>query len=373
MTGAPNEQYVLNSMRAFAVIRQRMKPVALGCLVSLLSAGCVVHYAPPPPPPPPSHPPPIAPGSAAPEPVAPPPGVVQAPPSRVHAPESQCGPAIGGLNELAHPGAMLLLADIPGTEQIPDFASDAACRQAESGMSVFVGLEIPEQEQSRLDEFLHSGGAEADRARLLGGNFWRRREQDGRSSKAVLQLVDDIRQMIHQGYRVTAFGYDASRNQGADRNAAMAENIEAWRERAPDGLFLVLEGSGRVGGGTGSAHQPLRAHLQRKERWLTSLAVAFEGGTAWTCEGPSPQQIQCAAHAIRGQHPGPFPLARTGPRDPHERFVTKWRERTPDGRQGLYYVGRLTASPPAVIAGTSIEQQNALASQEIFDRRHSGL
>jgi hypothetical protein len=304
-----------------------MNSVALGCLASLLGAGCVVHYAPPPiPPPPPSGPPPAA---AQPSPPAPP------------DPQSQCGPSIRGLNELAHPGAMLLLDDLPGTEQVPDFVIDAACRQAESAVSVFIALEIPEQEQSRLDEFLHSGGAEADRARLLEGEFWRRPEQDGRSSRAVLQLIDDVRQMIHKGYRVTAFGYDASRGQGVDRNAAMAENIEAWRERAPDALFLVLSSSIRVRGGAGETFEPMAARLRRNEGWLTVLALGFDNGTAWTCEGPSPQQIRCGPHLLQGRHPGPFPFS-----SPSNRFVAKWPRTAPDGYQGVYYVGAVTASPP---------------------------
>jgi hypothetical protein len=221
---------------------------------------------------------------------------------------------------------------------------------------VIVAVEIPEQEQSRLDEFLHSGGSEADRARLLEGEFWRRPQQDGRSSRAVLQLLDDLRQMIHDGYSVTAFAFDASPGQGADRNAAMAENIEARREHAKDALFVVLSASAHLPGGGGSASS-LLARLAQKERSLTSLAVAFDGGAAWTCSGPSPDQIKCGAHSMRAHHPGPM---RFLPEGPHARSITRWPHPTPDGDQGAYYLGIVSASPPAVQSSHSTRSAKKL-------------
>jgi hypothetical protein len=237
---------------------------------------------------------------------------------------------------------MLLFVDLPGTEQIPDFISDAACQVAEAGRLVFVALDIPEQEQSRLDEFLHSGGTDKDRQRLLEGEFWRRPQQDGRSSKAVLQLIDDLRQMISRSYRVSAFGYDASLAQGTDRNAAIAGNIEAVRERAPDAVFLVLAGNARIRGDKGEAGASIATHLRGKERGLTALAMAFDGGTAWTCEGPTPQQIQCGPHLI--PRPASAPISGAGAA--HARFVFRWPRPAPDGLQGTYDVGPVSASPP---------------------------
>ena len=335
---AHTKELWLNSRRALPPFSQRVSSIAPTCLAALVCAGCVVHYTLPPPPPPPLYSPP---------PQALPPSALPPPPAS--APQSQCGPSIRGLDELAHPGATLLLADVPGSEQIPDFISDAACHQAESGMGVFIGLEIPGQEQPRLDEFLHSAGTDGDRARLLEGEFWQRPEQDGRSSEAVLQLIDDVRQMIQHGYRVVVFAYDASPDQGADRNAAMAENIAAAREHAPpDALFLVLAGTARLFTPAGEMREPLAAHLRRQERWLTSLTPAFEDGSAWTCEGPTSSEIQCGAHPIRGRRGGPS-WASAGPAGANNRFIAKW-PRPSDGVQGSYYVGALTASPPALDA-----------------------
>ncbi|HKD39156.1 MAG TPA: hypothetical protein VKB87_02610 [Myxococcaceae bacterium] len=338
---AHTKELWLNSPRALPSLCHRVSSIAQTCLAAVLCAGCcAIHYAyvpPPPPPPPPLYLPPDG--------QAPPPfGQAPTPPPPM---QSQCGPSIRGLDELAHPGGMILLADVPGSEQIPDFISDAACRQAESGMGVFIGLEIPEEEQSRIDEFLHSAGTDGDRARLLESEFWQRPEQDGRSSRAVLQLIDDVRQMIHSGYRVALFAYDASPDQGTDRNAAMAENIEAAREHAPpDALFLVLAGTARLYTPAGEMREPLDAHLRRKERWLTSLTAAFEDGSAWTCEGPTSSEIQCGTHAVRGRRGGPSWASSGG--GANHRFVARWPRPSPDGVQGSYYLGALTASPPAL-------------------------
>ncbi|PTL80173.1 hypothetical protein [Vitiosangium sp. GDMCC 1.1324] len=48
-------------------------------------------------------------------------------------------------------------------------------------------------EQSRLDTYLASRGTPADQDTLLDGDFWRRPYQDGRSSRAMLELVDQVR------------------------------------------------------------------------------------------------------------------------------------------------------------------------------------
>jgi hypothetical protein len=47
-----------------------------------------------------------------------------------------------GLDAVVKPGALVLLGEIHGTNEIPDFVGDAACAGARKGR-VHVGLELP--------------------------------------------------------------------------------------------------------------------------------------------------------------------------------------------------------------------------------------
>ncbi len=327
--------------------------LALGLMLGL--SGCYVRYvSAPPPEPPPAPPESSGPYSSRPESPSPPkePG--------------ECGAPIRGLNAVAHPGAMVLFADLLGTEEIPQFAAEAGCQQAVTGIQVFIGLEIPREEQPALEAFMESPGKEDDRARLLEREFWRRAHQDGRSSAAVLELIEYARELKSNGRPVALFAYDESMAQGPERDSAMARNISAWREYAPNALFLVLSGSAHARAGRPRSWDdgmPMAAHLRRSERWLVALTPAYEGGMAWNCQGPGAEKIHCGAHPVYGRYP--LPRHHTylpGPSDSrpqHQRFVTLWPRPSPDGFQGVFYVGTVTASPPAVEPGKKNPKEQA--------------
>lgn len=98
-------------------------------------------------------------------------------------------PAIDGLDVLLQPGTTLVFGEIHGTQEIPRFVGDVACRAGPQAL-VTVGLEVRRDEQRRIDAFLASQGAPADTQGLLAGPFWRRTDQDGRSSQAMLELFE---------------------------------------------------------------------------------------------------------------------------------------------------------------------------------------
>src|SRR5687767_15798033 len=49
---------------------------------------------------------------------------------------------------------MILLGELHGLEAVPAFAIGLACRLATTGTRVMLALEIPRQEQDRIDAFL---------------------------------------------------------------------------------------------------------------------------------------------------------------------------------------------------------------------------
>ena len=82
------------------------------------------------------------------------------PASRVWAQSHQAisCPEVPGLAPLLKPGHVVLLGEMHGTNESPQFLSDALCVALQNSHSVTVGLELPFSETERADAFLESSG-----------------------------------------------------------------------------------------------------------------------------------------------------------------------------------------------------------------------
>ena len=124
----------------------------------------------------------------------------------------------------------------------------------------------------------------------------------------------------------------------AERDRWMGEALAEAAEETPEGVVIALTGNvhSRVGDGTpwGPAYETAGFVLASRKPGLrlTSLDVAYQGGTAWTCT--SGDAASCQARALRGR-------AGVG-----AGRVTLHPQVT-NGHHGFYEVGTLTASPPA--------------------------
>jgi len=248
-----------------------------------------------------------------------------------------CEP-IDGLAPLLKPGSVLLLGEIHGSAESPAFVSRAVCVGLEAGHSITVALEIPETEGARIRRYLSSSGDENARSAVLAGEFWTNPFQDGRRSQAMLDLIAHIGAWQRQGKAVRLVLLDAndSTSDGRGRDQVMADNLQSAYEAWPEDIFIAL---------TGNLHS--RIMLTAQDRSMGSLFaraepsarvialdVAYSDGTTWSCS--SGDASSCGAHATRGSG------------DDHGvRIVMR---STGDGFQGVYNVGRLTASPPAARA-----------------------
>ena len=225
-------------------------------------------------------------------------------------------------------GSVILLGEFHGTRQSQHALDDVACQGLVLGHEVRVVLEIPREEMTRLDAFLAGGRREA----LLAGDFWRRDYQDGRSSQAMLGVLERVRAMRGAGLPVSVVLMD-SVTPGADRDAFMAEQVVAARERSPQAVLVVL---------VGNIHARTRLSLPRSMAWrvkqagapLTSVKLEYGDGVAWMCGAASADS--CGEHALHGGENGP-------PR-PFEADANP----TASGFDGRLYLGPMELSPPAV-------------------------
>ena len=242
-----------------------------------------------------------------------------------------CGPPIAGVDSLAD-SPLVILGELHGMTAPPAFAANLACRLLAKG-PVVVLLELPKQEQPRLDAFLHSAGTPADRAALIAGEFWTKAMRDGRSSEARVAMLESLRQAFASGAKLRVLAFDDTELHGQDdREKGMAANILAALKPGEKGLVLV---------GNLHAHTVPGAPWNPKQSWmgqflreklptLVSLDARYLDGQAWVCFNNS-----CGAKPMKGKGTGEAWSIERTPRDT-------------SGLDGVYQLGRAVVSPPAV-------------------------
>ena len=150
---------------------------------------------------------------------------------------------LAGLVPVLAPGTVLVLGELHGTEEAPDFVSHAVKLAVHQGLSVTVALEIARQESGRASTFLASAGEAEDHTALLAGPFWQSTYQDGRRSRAMAALLDDLRGRIRAGDPVHVVLFDRTGVRAAEREQAMAEAVAEAAVRAPRDLVVALVGN----------------------------------------------------------------------------------------------------------------------------------
>lgn len=258
-----------------------------------------------------------------------------APPAAAQTLKPGCMP-IPGSSGLFAPGKVILLGELHGTKESPAFAASVVCNAVAADLDVIVGLELSGSAQPDVDAYLGSTGAGSDRQRLLNHPLWQRDYQDGRTSRAMFKLIDDVRQLGRKGSPVKIVMFDASGGRGGQqRDRDMAAKLMQSMEAAPRAIHVVLTGNlhSRVFPGVprNSEYEPMGYILTKAlaSGRVVSLDVAYAGGTAWVCNP------DCGISELGSRKEGP-PGA------------IEMEEKTrPAGHAGWYFVGSIAASPPA--------------------------
>jgi len=258
------------------------------------------------------------------------------------APPVSCGAEIAGQEQLTAP--LVLVGELHGTSEIPAAFGRLVCRAAAErpGETVLAGLEVLSSSQAAIDAFLASdGGAAAARA-LLAQEFWKREYQDGRSSKAMFSLLDEIRRLRKAGLRIEVLALDTEHyDSPGDRDATMAASLVEAIEKVRPAQTLVLVGNvhSRTLNGypwdAKAAYVPLGALLRARYDDLVALDAKNSGGSAWICTSAAAQDCGAREQGAR-EMSGPFPRIAMDPAA---------APRT--GHDGALFIGPVTASPPA--------------------------
>jgi hypothetical protein len=226
---------------------------------------------------------------------------------------------------------LVVLGEVHGTEEVPAFVARYVCATAAGGKPVRLALEMPAEEQARLDAFMGGAGTADEQAALLAGRFWQRPFQDGRSSAAMLRMLDALRGMRAAGMPVEVLAYDSG---GAGREAGMAQQLRAAIARHSGSAFVVLTGGLHATRTRGNRFNPnfeSMTYLLADLKPL-SLTVVTGGGSAWVCTGAA----GCGPKSWTINQGTPLATGSVALDAPSPQF------------DGSFHVGATTASPPAV-------------------------
>jgi hypothetical protein len=243
---------------------------------------------------------------------------------------------------------VLLMGELHGTQEVPRFVAQSACQAAVAGTPVTVGLELPVENQERVERFLASAGSEEDWLKLMEAPFWRSPFPDGRSSEAVANLLEQLRVLKAQGLDVRAFVFDHPQLKGQVREDAMAATVLQQVKAGPERFYMVVSGNVHPRTVQGlpwdRQYRPMGLLLSETldEDDVVALDMAYDSGSAWICAAdPKAQEgrLECGVRPAKGRDNGDRP------------FIHLFDDVTRDGFHGVFYVGRVTASVPAVNRG----------------------
>ncbi|WP_224373027.1 hypothetical protein [Hyalangium versicolor] len=241
-------------------------------------------------------------------------------------PTVSCGDSLIDLDRWMSDG-LLVIGEQHGTQEIPRIVAQTVCAVSASGKTTWLTLEIPRDEQPRLDAFLTTG----DEAALLEGPFWRRDYQDGRSSEGMLGLLREARRLRTAGRDIRLLTMDVPSTgdpAGQDRDSHMAAIVAQKRAEAPEEPMVLLVGNIHASRKV-KIPRPLVWRLAKQGVALKTLLVETSGGTAWMC-GSS-----CGPVPVSGKDFGP------------ESRVIETPEAVTWGYDALLYLGALSPASPA--------------------------
>jgi hypothetical protein len=146
----------------------------------------------------------------------------------------------------------IFVSDMHGTSEPPAFLRALVCNLVYSGRAVVIALEYPSAEQGFIDEFLRAR-TPTPQLVLLGSPFWSRPTQDGRTSRAMLSLLEWVRQETANGARIRVVAFDslpATSNQPGSaasfdtRDRAMAQRLrQELSNAAADEMPVIFTGN----------------------------------------------------------------------------------------------------------------------------------
>jgi hypothetical protein len=163
--------------------------------------------------------------------------------------------------------------------------------------------------------------------------------------------------------------FDHPKAQGQEREQAMADTVLSQVRKGSERFFLVVAGNIHPRTAKGlpwdKDYRPMGLLIAKEVEDAIALDMAYNSGTAWICAvGPKGEKLECGVKETKGKDNG------------DRFFVHLWDGSDRNGFHGVFYVGPVTASLPAVRKGlgrpgaepTSVHSQGDVQGPRLSSR-----
>ena len=254
----------------------------------------------------------------------------------------------------------VVLGELHGTRQGPEFFGNLACALASRGERVLLAIEHNAYQNADLQNAWNAPVAQF--AAALAETGWAGRN-DGVGSEAMFDMILFVHGLKERGLPISVVAFNGAKDEDQFRRfsdlpgqgpheAAQAENIALAAASAQYDRVLVLVGGFHARKDlaqlAGDLVEPMARRLARSGRTVT-LEMAYGAGSSWGCIlkpgfKPAPMQpmsaeaMECADHAGRGNADFDRP--------PFIDLGVSLGERSAGEFDGIYWVGPISGSPP---------------------------
>lgn len=268
-------------------------------------------------------------------------------------------PDINGVDEVLSLDSpdIIVIGETHGMTAPPAFVSALTCHSLKAGLSTTLALELSD-DNGRLAGYLESDGGGQAEDKLFEDPLWTTGFTDGRSSEAMLSLIDQARiwsspDLDFQAFWFTGGHFDFESLETQNEIAA------AWENHLANGILdaskgrdktIVLVGNvhamrGRVGFGE-LKYDSMMEHLP-EGRALTFNTITTPG-SSWNCTGqPTICGESPSGSALKSAHPfaqGGFKIIKSETMSDNLKAGFRFGI---DEYDGVAFAGQAKASPPA--------------------------
>lgn len=196
-----------------------------------------------------------------------------------------------GIREFLSTKKVILVGEIHGTKTVPQLFGNLVASIADPNKKTLVILEINQNSQASIDEFVKTG----DESALRKDTFFSRQYQDGRSSKAMVQLLKKLVKLPNTKILCMDPMDGIKTMSGQERDTAMANFINTHRVSYDHTLVLTgnVHSSVIIGTPWDKIFQPMGYELKNmakdlNEGELFSIRLRHEKVDSWNCFGAEP-------------------------------------------------------------------------------------
>ncbi|TVQ38076.1 MAG: hypothetical protein EA370_06100 [Wenzhouxiangella sp.] len=194
--------------------------------------------------------------------------------------------------------SVVVFGELHGTKEAPFVFLSAICERLNrfDEETITVALEYPQVESEHLLSYVNSSGSHEDKGRLLETFFWKRQAQDGRTSVAMLELIDSLRRISTETGRLEVIAIVPEAGSGKHEEL-MAAAINQSVQQRPESPHFVLVGNLHSRRGVGRPGDP---EFQPMLGWVegdsVSVNIFSRHGDFWACTAEG-----CGRRSLSGE------------------------------------------------------------------------